>query len=199
MKKSVILAVLGLSVGALSSFAQGSIGFSSYFADGGSGTTKITFGSNTLGFSGNVGAGFDVDVYYSLTPFSDTAGNGSLNAALLSSTSGSPSVNSMVTVPSNGLLSPASNFVLNPYANQTVYFEMVGWQISGGSYANAIMRGHSAEFSTTLATGNNAPAASPLYSSWAISQVAAVPEPTTLALAGLGGLASLVALRRKQA
>ena len=27
----------------------------------------------------------------------------------------------------------------------------------------------------------------------------AVPEPTTLALAGLGGLASLVALRRKQA
>jgi len=26
-----------------------------------------------------------------------------------------------------------------------------------------------------------------------------VPEPTTLALAGLGGLASLVALRRKQA
>jgi hypothetical protein len=29
--------------------------------------------------------------------------------------------------------------------------------------------------------------------------VAPVPEPTTLALAGLGGLASLVALRRKQA
>jgi hypothetical protein len=29
--------------------------------------------------------------------------------------------------------------------------------------------------------------------------VTAVPEPTTLALAGLGGLASLVALRRKQA
>jgi hypothetical protein len=30
-------------------------------------------------------------------------------------------------------------------------------------------------------------------------QTTAVPEPATLALAGLGGLASLVMLRRKQA
>ncbi len=87
------------------------------------------------------------------------------------------------------------NFILNPYAGQTVYFEVIAYQ-TGVGYDLSAIRGHSASFSTTLATGINSPG----FVSFAPFTVAAVvPEPTTLALAGLGGLASLVMLRRKKA
>jgi len=207
MKKSVILAVMGLSVGAISSFGQGSIVFNSYNADGvGSGFTTTTFGANTSGYTGLVGSGtsagvFDADVLYSLTPITDAAGNGALTAGWLTSGSGSPSVNSLVTAfgtgGNAGYFVPTHDFTLNPYtAGSTVYFEIIAF--NGSSYANATIRGHSASFSDSLATGIVTPV-NATWSSFTVAAVAPTPEPTTLALAGLGGLASLLALRRKQA
>jgi hypothetical protein len=209
MKKTIILAVLGASTLAMSSFAQGSIGFSSYFADGiSSGTTLISFGANTSGYSGKVGTGassglFNADVVWSLTAINsgtDAAGNGDLAAGWNSSTAtaeGTTSMNNMVTPIANGYISPASLFQLNPYTSGTVYFEIVGY--NGSSYANSTIRGHSAEFSATLATGQVTPALSAVYNSWTVSEVSVVPEPGTLALAGLGGLGMLMAFRRKKA
>ncbi|HEX4349393.1 MAG TPA: PEP-CTERM sorting domain-containing protein, partial [Verrucomicrobiae bacterium] len=66
---------------------------------------------------------------------------------------------------------------------------------TGQTYGSSLIRGHSAEFSSTLATGLTTPP----YGLFSSFTVAAVPEPATLALAGLGGLASLVMLRRKKA
>jgi hypothetical protein len=204
MKKSLIFAIVGLAAGAVSSFAQGTINFNSYYADGvGSGLTQITFGAGTGGLQGSaVGAGYTADVYYSLSAFSDTAGNGVLNGLLLASGSGSPSTYSLATsmgsiaVPA-GYFSPANYFTLNPYSNQTVYFEVVVYQ-TGQTYDTSTIRGHSDVFSSTLATGlNTAPYAT--YGSFTVSQVTVVPEPSTLALAGLGGFGMLMALRRKKA
>jgi len=197
MKKSVILAVLGLAAGAITSFGQGSIAFDAYFANSSSGATKITFQSG----GGLVGAGYTADVLYSLTPITDAAGSGALTPGWLTSGSGAPSVNNVSAPFETGgkagwFVSP-SLFTLTPYTTgTTVYFEVIGYT-TGDSYANAPVRGHSASFSDVLATGAIQPAYAQ-FSSFTLAPVA-TPEPTTLALAGLGGLASLVALRRKQA
>jgi len=196
MKKSVILAVIGLSAAAVSSFGQGSISFNSYNA-GSSGSTKIKFLASGLAVP--TSAGLVADILYSLTPITEGAGNGALNPGWSTSET-APSINSMITPIGNGgagYFTPVPNFTLNPYtAGSTVYFEVIGYLASAGSYANSLAdRGHSASFSFTLATGQNLPVDA-TYGSWTI---APVPEPTTLALAGLGGLASLIALRRKQA
>lgn len=203
MKKSVVLAVLGLAAGAMSSFGQGQIAFNSYYADGvGSGLTTIKFGAGTGGLQGTaVGAGYSFDIYYSLTSFSDAAGSGALNGLLLASGSGSPSQNNLAglmnTGATAGYFAAAQNFTLNPYSNQTVYFEVAVYQ-TGQSYSSSSIRGHSASFSSTLATGLNSPAFA-TFGSFTADLVAPVPEPSTLALAGLGGFGMLMALRRKQA
>jgi len=196
MKKSVILAVLGLAAGAATSFGQGFLQFNSYNASSYGGTV-VTF----LNGGAKVSTGFTADVLYSLTPITEGAGNGALNPSWTFSGAGAPSVNAMNTAfgtgGNAGYFIPTVPFSLNPYtAGTTVYFEVIGYQTSAGSYANSLAdRGHSASFSTVLTTGLGlVPYAA--YSSWT---VAPVPEPTTLALAGLGGLASLIALRRKQA
>jgi hypothetical protein len=60
MKKSVVIAALGLAVTAVSSFGQGSIIFNSYIANSSNGIPVTTF-SPSLG-GGAVGAGFSADL-----------------------------------------------------------------------------------------------------------------------------------------
>jgi hypothetical protein len=200
MKKSVVIIALGLAVSAVSSFAQGQMTFNSYLADNSLGV-PIYF-STALG-GGLVGAGYEADLAYSLTPFTDTSGNGALNPLLSLSGAGTPSVNNVVTPFGTsgtqlGYFQGALNFQLTPYTTgTTVYFEVLAYQISAGSYAASTVRGHSAVFSSTLIDGPALPQDIGL-AGFATYMVASVPEPTTLALAGLGGLASLVAFRRKQ-
>jgi hypothetical protein len=194
MKKSVILAVLGLAVGAVSSFGQGQITFDSYFANPSSGSVKITFAQG----GAPVGAGYSFDVFYSLSPLTQAAGSADLLPGWTAS-SVSPSSTSlagpMETGTHAGYFQAAQNFTLNPYtAGSTVYFDIAVYQ-TGQTYGTSAVRGTSGSFSATLATGLNTPP----YAQFGSFTVAAVPEPATLALAGLGGLASLVALRRKQA
>jgi hypothetical protein len=198
MKKSVIIAALGLAAGAVSSFGQGTIIFNSYLANASVGIQTL-FNSSLGG--GPVGAGFTADLLYSLTPITDaSSGHGALTPGWITSGSGAPSDFNVAvgfgTSPKTlGYFQGTENFVLNPYtAGSTVYFEVIAYQTAAGSYANATQRGHSASFSATLATGIN----SPNEVAFAPFTVDPVPEPTTLALAGLGGLASLMALRRRQ-
>jgi len=197
MKKSVIIAALGLAAGALSSFGQGSMAFNSYLAGASSTGVKVF---NTDGVTG-LSAGWTADLAWSLTPISEGAGGAlPLNASLTVAAAASPSFQAVgtpfVNTPNGpGYFEGANNFILSPYtAGTTVYFEILAY--NGSSYANSGVRGHSASYSTTLSTGTGLPPNMPLFSSF---DVVVVPEPTTLALAGLGGLASLVALRRKQA
>jgi hypothetical protein len=196
MKKSVLIAIMGLAAGVLSSYAQGTMSFNSYFAGPTSTGYKIF---NVDGITPLTGSAFTASLVWSLSPITEATGSGSLN----------PAFNSTTTAPSTGLVtSPFStihpgyfenasqNFTLSPYtAGTTVYFEVLAY--NGGNYANSTIRAHSAAFSYTLATGLATPGM-PVISSFSVAPVG-VPEPATLALAGLGGLASLVMLRRKKA
>ena len=192
MKKSALIAVLGFTIGVASSYAQGAIKFDSYNNNGGIGTlTTFLVGGAPLA------AGYTANLVYSLSPITDSAGNGPISGSWLS-----PATSVATPFLTGGAAGyfAGPNFQLPGYtAGATVYFEILAYQTSAGSYANSTAeRGHSDVIATTLATGTTlAP-----FLNWApftVSPVAPVPEPTTLALAGLGGLASLVMLRRKNA
>jgi hypothetical protein len=196
MKKTVIIAALGLTA-ALSSFGQGSMAFNSYTAGPNSTGVKIYNVGGLIALS----TGWTADLVWSMSPISDTSGNGNLLAGW-NSTSVSPSFKDVSTSFQSGSLAgyfqSVNNFALSTYtAGTPVYFEILAYQTSAGSYANSLIRGHSSPFTVAgLTTGATAVPNMPLFQSFS---VAAVPEPATLALAGLGGLASLVMLRRKKA
>jgi hypothetical protein len=85
---------------------------------------------------------------------------------------------------------------MTPYtAGTLVYFEVIAYQ-TGQTYASSTIRGHSASFSEVLATGAIQPGTMDAMAPFSV--FTAVPEPTTMALGGLG-LASLLLFRRKQA
>ncbi|HVU09291.1 MAG TPA: PEP-CTERM sorting domain-containing protein [Verrucomicrobiae bacterium] len=191
MKKTLILGVLGLAVGVLSSRGQGSIQFNTYTANNSNGILS-TF--NGVPLDGT----FTGELLYSLTPINDTAGAGPLSQGW---TVGSTALFDQPGVIAGYIQGP--NLVLPSYTSGLVYFEIIAF--NGASYGAGTAYGHTASFSMPLATGtvqawvadgNPANGGSGLISALVLQPV---PEPATLALAGLGGLAALVAYRRKQA
>ncbi len=90
---------------------------------------------------------------WSMSPISDTAGNGSLTAGwAFSSTSLQSVATAFGTTPATLGYFQGQNFGLNPYtASTTVYFEVIAYQTASGSYAASTIRGHSASFSSALA------------------------------------------------
>jgi len=211
MKRAIIASILGVAatVAMVSKTqAQGFVVFANY-AEGGALTSPVTYsGASQNGLttgelvgSGSSPVNFTADILYSfganlgvtytdsgdtasfLTFTGDTAGDG---GGLFGSTANS------ISIP--GYTSGAVDFIVEAY--------------NGASYSASTIRGQSgvvtlsvlATAANLLSTGDlmsdNASATSPL-NAFTVSPVA-VPEPTTLALAGLGG-AALLALRRKKA
>ena len=198
MKKSIIMAVLGVAASAASSYGQGVI-FSSYTGDGGAGIYTYLFGTTTT-----IPAGFKADLYYFVGDASDPVTFGS-SQSVTSAVGGGLIDLGVVGVTYNTLYEGYEFFqgpaeVIPGYSSGDVTLEIVAF--NGSTYASSSIRGRSGSFTMTSISaapttpsnsiGDNGPGAADFY-------VAAVPEPTTLALAGLGGLASLVAFRRKQA
>jgi hypothetical protein len=91
---------------------------------------------------------------------------------------------------------------VNGYSSGAVTFEILAWVASGtgaggGTYANSGYNG-SLIWTEASIPGSGLPAGDFKALTGDTILVATVPEPTTLALAGLAGLVSLVAYRRKQ-
>jgi len=193
MKKSIILGVLGLTAGAAASYGQGFIALDNYSSAAHPAITSLTQ-------PGGITSGFTVGLYYALGTVAgdSTSGNGLVNP-LLALGSGLGATESFIGAAYPGQFVSSSSFqatVATPGSSgTTVTVEVIAY--NGASYANSLIRGHSAAFQIPAVAGT----AFPNYVGDYMSTFAAtpVPEPTTLALAGLGGLASLVALRRKQA
>jgi len=214
MKRKVIAAVIGTAglVGlAASSYGQGAINFNTYV------TTPyepVVYGAvsgpGTAGLQ-NTGAGPNVDA--ELGYFIGTA-TGSSVFTFIPSTITAVSGPEPAPAPNdaNGsgyIIGPAA--VIPGYSSGPISFEIEAWVASGtgagagGLYnTSAINNSSSLSFWTeaSIPAGLGTPAgnfqALPASEIVLSGTVAGVPEPTTLALAGLAGLVSLVAYRRKQ-
>ena len=195
MKKTLVLSILGLTVAAVSSYGQGATAFDTYDANGGAGI--IT----TFGDGPSVGAGLD-DTFtgkllYSTTAFTDSATTSQATAAL--------PLNPLLAVGSTGTFATgaaSAGYVIGPNFNftgsgTTLYCEIAAF--NGASYGEmGFYSGHSAEFQVTLVTGTTFPSADQLDGMSPFSAyLVPTPEPTTLALGGLGAL-SLLAFRRRK-
>jgi hypothetical protein len=191
MKKSIFIAVLGVAASVASSYGQGYIAFNSYSANTGNGAIALAAdGVTPLN-------GYTADLYFALGTVTDP-----VNGDWKSPVSGAFTDVGLVGVTyANGyIFGPTA--ILPGYSTGPISFEVVAF--NGSSYLDpsTTFRGRSGAFTeSTIANSASSPVTffgdnGPGMPNF---QVAPVPEPTTLALAGLGGLASLVAFRRKQA
>ena len=139
------------------------------------------FGAGTLSFSDLTG------IAVPSAPFGLATGTGS--TAL--------SADPVITGGTAGQYATTSSFQPGLGAGVTITVVLVAWNTSGGSYAGTTgWRGHSAPFQMVTSVATAFPALTG-DAGEAGFQVLPVPEPTTLALSGLGGLALLL-MRRKQ-
>jgi len=199
MKKTLVASILGIAVSAgsvVSSHAQGSIFFDNYADNGGAGA-QITYGTGVTGETAGAGVtGFEAALYYSLTPVTDTAGNGAVNGGLTELANTGVNAGYITAV---GTTPPGPGYFDGPivtipgYASGNVTFEMVAY--NGSTYGGSTVRGTSGTWvEPSLATGQS-PAG--YFTAQPAFTVTTVPEPTTIALAGLGIAGMLVACRRK--
>jgi hypothetical protein len=203
MKKSIFIGVLGMAaVSATSSFGQGAVFFSSYTANQNAGAPTTFFS----GGSGLVGVPFTAELYYFLGTVSDPVNN-ALPTSITSDVTGLTLLNGVSAALDNSGSATGANglgyfdggtVVIPGYGSGPVTFEVV--EYNGSTYDTSSIRGRTGSWTESLIQPTSLPAGN--FGDNGVMPsgfVAVVPEPTTLALAGLGGLASLVALRRKQA
>jgi hypothetical protein len=196
MKKSIFIAVLGVAASVASSYGQGYVAFSSYAQTAANAPASI-FGNGTL-----LASPYTAALYYALGTVSDPVDETSASSITSAPGAGFTLLSGVTAGFATSGTSTAGYFdgglaVIPTYTGGAITFEIVAYD--GSTYASSDILGRSGSFTMTgirldgvaSTFGDNG---QPMPS----FLVAPVPEPTTLALAGLGGLASLVAFRRKQ-
>jgi len=208
MKRKVIASVIGAAalVGlAASSYGQGQVVFNTYASTG---YFPVTYGAQaqTALSVGQyaVGSNVNVELGYFLGTSSDASQFTLIPATLEAVGTDAEPVNS--TGPSaTGYIEGAIVANVPGYASGPVSFEILAWVASGNGAGNGSFAG--SQYSdinniftwteSSIATGQSAAGYFQALNGNAVLNP--VPEPTTLALAGLGALASLMAFRRKKA
>jgi hypothetical protein len=208
MKRNVIAAVLGAAglVGlTASSYGQGQIEFNTYASTG---YYPVTYGAaaqTALGVGQYaVGQNVDAELGYFVGALSANTSFTLIPSTIQAVGADAEAVNG--TGPSAVGYIEGGTVVggIPGYSSGPVSFEILAWIASGagsggGTYATSLYNGVY-KWQDSIAAGNVGPSSAPaLFSALGGNAVLApVPEPTTLALAGLGG-AALLALRRKKA
>lgn len=176
------------------SYGQGYISLDNYTAFAGGGGNGLILNSGN-GITG----GFTVGLYFAVgaVPGDATSGNG-LVSSDLGLGSGAGSTTPFFGAGTPGLfLAPVYFQGVASSTASVLTVEIVAYD--GADYASSLTRGHSSAFNITTAFGTSfVPSVGDLMTTFSVAPVGPVPEPTTLALAGLGALASFVAYRRKQ-
>jgi hypothetical protein len=194
MKKSIFIAVLGVAaVAATSSYGQGYVDFSSYLANGGVGATTSQFVGGAL-----IGTPYVATLYYALGTVADPVNQSSANSITSPVGAGFTLLGGLSADYANSGQSTPGYFdggvaIIPGYISGPISFEIVA------TGPNELGRS-GAWTESGIANSSGVPVS--FFGDNGVMPnfvVAPVPEPTTLALAGLGGLASLVAFRRKQA
>lgn len=195
MKKSIIIAAFGIVVGVASSYGQGSIVFSSYVADGLSGATTKLFGSSTL-----LGNTYQAALYYSIGTVADAVDNNS-TVSISSLPTGFTLLTGVTAQFATGSAT-AGYFdgpavVIPGYVSGPISFEVVAY--NGSDFNSSTIRGRSGAWTEPSISTGSTPAGNFTAMPNMFVAPVTVPEPSTLALAGLGGLGMLLAFRRKKA
>jgi len=192
------------SLAALALLTISSLGQSIIFQDDGNSRYDTT-----IGFSRNYTQDLNLELLFGTTP---TTVYNAVVTLLLSSTnsnaSGSGALGQVYSASGDisftgGLIydNSSTEYMLPGYAGDTIYLQILAWTGSDTNYFDAVrtgdgLGGESQVFTETLGTG---PTSFPTdISNFGLINVGLpVPEPATMALVGLGGLALLV-LRRKK-
>lgn len=187
MKKLILTAALG--VACVSAFAQGTLNF----ANAGVGyQAKVTDSTTGLGLSG---AAWSADLFWGAGNVTDSTLLTALNAPATFS-----------TVPAQAGFFFGGPRTINTAPGVPITVQVRVWDTASGStWAQAVTApgvkvGESVLFSITLANPNASPPGIPTAMSGIGGNpftVGPIPEPSTLALAGLG-LAGLLVLRRRK-
>jgi hypothetical protein len=200
MKKSIVMAMLGVAAGVTASYGQGTINFSNYYSSnplvkyaasnvpvgkanlsvGSEFSAELAFFNGTTANSSALSLVPASIVQFGYAPATYTAADGGLDGY------GAGVFEGQGTLPLTGTSS-----------GEVVTVEV--YAFNNGSYAAATVRGVSGLFNVTLGGGISFPASlqGTPGASFTVA-VAPVPEPTTMALGGLG-LAALMIARRKKA
>jgi hypothetical protein len=210
MKKSLVLGILGLTVGTVASYGQGNLFLDNYIASNG----NPVYESAALG-GGLVPGGFTAQLYYDPTAGANIASaintaeaadlTGAANPTTFSGSlvaaTGAGSTAAFVSF-DPGYFESSASFNIQPGAAtpaQSSYTLLIV-AYNGSSYASSTIRGYSQaiyfqDAAPDVAFGGDLglafPGGTPLFT------VNPVPEPTTMALGALGGL-GLLLFRRKQ-
>jgi len=212
MKKTIIASVLGIAASAAvtSSYGQGQVLFGNY-ANGGSLQAPVTYGTVNVpallqGLAVSGASGFVADLLYGGSTGASYTDTG-FTSPLLGAFDGDTSEGAGLIQNSLGNAVTIASYP-NLVSGGNAYFEIEVY--NGSTYANSTYRGVSAPIKlTSLATAansllpgslmsDNGAAAIPL-TAFTVNGVVPAPEPSSLALAGLGGFGMLMAFRRKKA
>ena len=215
MKKSLVLGILGLATAAVTSYGQANIFLDNYVASSynpvtynGSKVTSTLFGGFTVGMYYDPVAGQDVTAAFNAAMAGDvshTALPSALSSSLIAATGTGATAPILPAAP--GYFSAPASFQIQASGNPSTFTLVVVAWAGGSSYATAAYRGYSqavmiSAAAPSVGNGGDVGLFFPMGTGPALTEVPMfsvyqVPEPTTLALGGLGGLA-LLFLRRKQ-
>jgi hypothetical protein len=212
MKKSILFGIVGIAATvAISAYGQGTIQLANYITSSNR-PGQVLFGPGSGGTVGTAidTSGYTVGLYWAagsvLGVTDPTAGTGnnwgtgvpsSLNAsyALAGGAAGTAAlVDSGFGYP--GAYDQTASF--NPGLGGGAQISVMLVAYNGASYGASLIRGHSRPFTMMTAIGSAFPAITGSAETDGGFEVMSVPEPTTMALGGLG-LAALMFFRRKTA